>query len=57
LLDVISQITETEDKFRGLPKGAKAVQIADGNTSNYFLQTFGRAKRETVTGTRGEEFD
>ncbi len=24
------------------------MQIADGNTSNYFLTTFGRAKRETV---------
>ena len=48
LLDVISRITETKDKFRGLPLGARAVQIADGNTSNYFLTTFGRAKRETV---------
>jgi hypothetical protein len=48
LLDVISQITETRDKFRGLPLGARAVQIADGNTSTYFLSTFGRAKRETV---------
>lgn len=48
LLDVISQITKTKNKFRGLPLGARAVQIADGNTSNYFLSTFGRAKRETV---------
>lgn len=48
LLDIISQITETKNKFRGLPSGARAVQIADGNTSNYFLTTFGRAKRESV---------
>ena len=48
LLDCISQITDTKDKFRGLPIGARAVQIADGNTSNYFLSTFGRAKRESV---------
>jgi hypothetical protein len=48
LLDVISQVTETKDKFRGLPLGARAVQIADGNTASYFLTTFGRAKRETV---------
>ena len=48
LLDVISQITETKNKFRGLPLGSRAVQIADGNTSNYFLSTFGRAKRESV---------
>ncbi len=48
LLDSLSQVTNTEDKFRGLPKGARAVQIADGGTSTYFLTTFGRAKRESV---------
>jgi hypothetical protein len=48
LLDVISQVTETKDKFAGLPLGARAVQIADGNTASYFLTTFGRATRETV---------
>ena len=48
LLDSISQTTSTKDKFRSLPLGAKAVQIADGKTSSYFLQTFGRASRETV---------
>jgi len=48
LLDIISQITATKNKFRGLPAGSRAVQIADGNTSNYFLSTFGRAKRESV---------
>lgn len=48
LLDVISQVTETKNKFRGLPLGARAVQIADGNTSNYFLTSFGRAERKTV---------
>ena len=48
LLDCISQVTDTQDKFRGLPLGARAVQIADGRTSTYFLTTFGRASRETV---------
>jgi len=48
LLDCISQVTETKDKFQGLPRGARAVQIADGNASTYFLTTFGRATRETV---------
>ena len=48
LLDCISQVTNTKDKFQGLPLGARAVQIADGNTSTYFLTTFGRATRETV---------
>ena len=48
LLDAISQVTDTKNKFRGLPLGARAVQIADGNVSNYFLRTFGRAERKTV---------
>ncbi len=48
LLDCISQVTATPNKFKGLPLGARAVQIADGNTSNYFLTTFGRATRATV---------
>ncbi len=48
LLDCISQVTATPNKFKGLPLGARAVQIADGNTTNYFLTTFGRASRMTV---------
>ena len=48
LLDCINQVTETKDKFRGLPLGSRAVQIADGTTRNYFLTTFGRSTRETV---------
>lgn len=48
LLDCISQVTSVNDKFAGLPLGSRAVQIADGNNSNYFLTTFGRAKRDTV---------
>lgn len=48
LLDSISQVTATPNKFKGLPLGARAVQIADGNTTNYFLTTFGRATRATV---------
>ncbi|MFT5470107.1 MAG: mono/diheme cytochrome c family protein [Verrucomicrobiales bacterium] len=48
MLDTITQVTATKNKFTGLPLGARAVQIANGNTSTYFLQTFGRASRETV---------
>jgi hypothetical protein len=47
LLDTISAVTDTKDKFSGLPLGARAVQIADGQSSTYFLTTFGRATRET----------
>jgi hypothetical protein len=48
LLDCITQATETQDKYRGLPLGARAVEIADGKTTSYFLTTFGRADREEI---------
>ena len=48
LLDCINQVTEIRDRFPGLPEGSRAVQIADGRTSNYFLTTFGRSTRETA---------
>ncbi|MEZ6128356.1 MAG: DUF1549 and DUF1553 domain-containing protein [Planctomycetaceae bacterium] len=48
MLDCITQVTSTTNKFPGLPVGARAVHIADGNTSTYFLTTFGRAARESV---------
>jgi hypothetical protein len=48
LYDCISQVTDTRNKFQGLPRGARAVEIADGNVTTYFLTTFGRATRETV---------
>jgi len=47
LLDAIGGITGSTDKFRGQAPGTRAVEIADGRTSNYFLTTFGRATRET----------
>ena len=52
LLDCLSQVTDVPDKFRGLPLGARAVQIADGQTSNYFLTSFGRSQR--LTACEGE---
>ena len=48
LLDILAQVTETKNKFPGLPEGARTVQVADGRTSTYFLTTFGRATREEV---------
>ena len=48
LLDLYCQVTEVPQKFAGLPLGARAVEIADGATTNYFLTTFGRSPRETV---------
>jgi hypothetical protein len=51
LRDCITEVSEAKDKFRGLPLGARAVQIADGATSDYFLTTFGRSPRETVSAS------
>jgi hypothetical protein len=48
MLDAITQVTDTKNKFSGLPLGARAVQISNGNTSTYFLTTFGRATRGSV---------
>ncbi|MBA4067343.1 MAG: cell surface protein [Isosphaera sp.] len=47
LLDAITRITGTEDRFPQSPAGTRAVQIHTGEVTNYFLTTFGRAPRET----------
>jgi len=47
LMDCLTQVTETQDRFPGLRPGARAVHLADGRTVNYFLTTFGRATRQT----------
>ncbi len=48
LLDCLAQTTGKTEKLPGLLPGARAIQIADGRDGNYFLTTFGRAKRESV---------
>ncbi len=48
LLDCICQITEAPEKLPGLPLGSRAVEIADGARSTYFLDTFGRSPRRSV---------
>ena len=48
LLDCLNQVTATQDRFPGLPAGARAVQLADGRVQNYFLTTFGRSTRLTA---------
>ncbi len=47
LLDCISQVTLTSDTFSGLPLGGRAIEVPDSSSSNYFLETFGRASRNT----------
>lgn len=48
LLDTISKVTETEDRFPQSPPGTRATQLYSGSISNYFLTTFGRAPRESA---------
>lgn len=47
LLDAIAQATDVPSDFKGLPRGGRAVQLADGTTTSDFLVTFGRATRES----------
>ncbi len=48
LLDAIGQVTGTEEKFTGLPRGTLAVEVTDGAITNPFLDTFGRASRTSA---------
>ena len=48
LLDAICQVTESKVKFALLPMGARAVQVANGASGNYFLDVFGRPTRVTA---------
>ena len=48
LLDTITRITATEDRFQSSPQGTRAVQLYAGNVTNFFLTTFGRAPRESA---------
>jgi hypothetical protein len=56
LLDSISKVTESKFKFANLPLGARASQVADGDSGNYFLSLFGRPARDSVCACerRGE---
>ncbi|MEW4486537.1 DUF1549 domain-containing protein [Thalassoglobus sp. JC818] len=47
LLDCINQVNGTTEEFPNLPPGSRAVHVADGQSFNYFLTTFGRADRDT----------
>ena len=48
LLDAINSVTGSSDAFAGLPKDSKAVQLPDEGFGSYFLDVFGRPKRESV---------
>jgi hypothetical protein len=47
-MDVVAQITEKPDRFGGYPAGWRAVQVRDSRIGSYFLEVFGRPKREIL---------
>jgi hypothetical protein len=48
LLDAINSVAGTQETFNGLPKGFRAVRLPDEGFASYFLEVFGRPKRESV---------
>jgi hypothetical protein len=48
LLDALNQVTGSPDKFSGLPVGTRAIQLPDETVPSFFLDVFGRPKRETA---------
>jgi hypothetical protein len=48
LLDAISQVTGTAEKFNGWPLGARAIEVWDNRMPSYFFRIFGRPTRTTV---------
>jgi len=45
-MDAIAEVTGVSDRFGNRPKGTRAVQLRDARMSAYFLEVFGRPKRE-----------
>ncbi len=46
LLDALSAVTQSPEKFDGYPLGMRAMQLPDTAVQNYFLSAFGRPARE-----------
>jgi len=45
LLDAIDAVCGTQERFRGVPLGTRAIELPDPNFSSYFLDTLGRPQR------------
>jgi hypothetical protein len=45
LLDMVSQSTDIDERFKGMPAGTRAIQLWDSKTPHYFLKLFGRPQR------------
>jgi hypothetical protein len=48
LLDAISQVTGSPEKFTGLPTGVRAAELPDGEFYHRFLRTFGQPQRSSA---------
>ena len=46
LLDVICQVTQVPENFKGFPQGTRATQLPDGEVNHPFLKAFGQPARE-----------
>ncbi len=47
-MDAIAQVTGKSDRFGIRPMGTRAVQLRDSRVGSYFLEVFGRPKREIL---------
>jgi hypothetical protein len=48
LLDAVDAATGAQTKFEKVPLGTKAIELPDARYNNYFLNTFGKPRREAV---------
>jgi hypothetical protein len=48
LLDAIDAAAGTQTKFAKVPLGTRAIELPDARYENYFLNTFGKPRREAV---------
>ncbi|HND55138.1 MAG TPA: DUF1553 domain-containing protein, partial [Pirellulaceae bacterium] len=47
LLDAVNAVTESSEKFDGVPPGTRAIALPDPTIVSYFLTTFGRPLRNS----------
>ena len=45
LLDAIDAVCGTQERFKGVPVGTRAIELPDPNYTSYFLDTLGRPQR------------
>lgn len=48
LLDLISQTTGVEERFKGASAGTRAIQLWDSKVDHYFLKAYGRTERTSA---------